>query len=234
LLRFFFSSTQMRITVYASSSKTTPKAFVEEAYRLGVLLAEGGHTCVSGGGNFGGMGSLNRGVKDAGGRVETVIHRRFIVDGTEFQDADELVIVDGAGLAERKQKLVERSDAVIVLPGGLGTWDELWEFAAWRQLGFYTAPLTLVNQDGFYDGFVNQLQTGHAQGLLRMPPEKIMHVTSSAKEALTWCVAVSKEISHPHARKRGSPRAPFWLGVATGFTTGVAGATVLLSRRARL
>jgi predicted Rossmann-fold nucleotide-binding protein len=86
----------MRIVVYASSSTTTPEPYLRAARELGELLAKGGHTCVNGGGNVGGMGALNSSCSLHNGKIVTVIHRRWIVDGEEFalSNGGESIVVD--------------------------------------------------------------------------------------------------------------------------------------------
>jgi len=176
--------------VYASSSASTPKKYLDAAVKLGNLLGEGGHTCVNGGGKFGGMGALNVACKGAGATVVCVIHERWVLDLSEFKEADELIVVTGDDLAERKSKLLEGADAIVALPGGLGTFDEVCDVACQKQLGMNCdkIPVCLLNIDGFFDGFMAQLKRAKKDGLLHQKDlDDIIHAEGSEAACLTWC-----------------------------------------------
>lgn len=179
----------LNICVYGSSSRHTPEVYLAAASELGTEMARRGHTCVNGAGAHGVMGALNRTAKAAGGKVIGVCHRMF-VDGeiTGLFEGFELVLTGGDDLVDRKRALAERADCFIALPGGPGTWDELWEVACARQLGVgKSGPICLVNTDGYYDGFVLQLERAHADRLLHKPPKEFLQVCSNPIEALDWC-----------------------------------------------
>lgn len=134
-----------RVVVFASASPNTPRHFLDAARELGDLIATEGHICVNGGGNLGSMGALNTSLKSKGGKITTVIHRRWVVDGEDFDNASgESLVVDGNDLSERKRKMIEGASCVIVLPGGLGTLDELMDVACLKQLGFIEVANTCV------------------------------------------------------------------------------------------
>ncbi|KAJ1640375.1 hypothetical protein T492DRAFT_929440 [Pavlovales sp. CCMP2436] len=180
-----------RVCVYASSSAQTPPAFLAAAARLGSLLATGGHICVNGGGRAGGMGALNAAVASGGGDILGVIHKRWVVDECEFSvesagKGSRMLIVDGDDLTSRKRGLRDSCDAIIVLPGGPGTWDELFELVALRQLGMSTLPICLVNTDGYYDGFLIQFRRAQADSVLKVAPETLVPAFVTVDEALAW------------------------------------------------
>ena len=157
---------------------------------------------------MGGMGALNSAVAEHGGRIITVIHERWVVDHEDFSGPNvEQIVVGGDDLTERKARLREFSDAVcigrlervaaniqaqflfpmpqvIVLPGGPGTFDELWELGCQTQLGFSKRPLCLVNVNGYYEGFLMQAQRAYNEGLMRHRPEDLMPSYASVEEAL--------------------------------------------------
>mmetsp|Transcript_27384 Transcript_27384/g.73724 ORF Transcript_27384/g.73724 Transcript_27384/m.73724 type:complete len:263 (-) Transcript_27384:100-888(-) len=183
-----------RVCVFASSSSRTPASFCAAAARLGVLLAQGGHVCINGGGKSGGMGALNAAVAENGGVIEGVIHKRWVVDEVDFAmdtagAGSRMVVVDGEDLAERKRVLRTEADAIIALPGGPGTWDELFELVALRQLGMSTLPVCLVNIDGYYDGFVQQMRRAELDCVIKVSPAQLLPVFDSADEALAWALA---------------------------------------------
>eukprot|EP00615_Pteridomonas_danica_P019038 CAMPEP_0114396222 /NCGR_PEP_ID=MMETSP0102-20121206/13434_1 /TAXON_ID=38822 ORGANISM="Pteridomonas danica, Strain PT" /NCGR_SAMPLE_ID=MMETSP0102 /ASSEMBLY_ACC=CAM_ASM_000212 /LENGTH=172 /DNA_ID=CAMNT_0001556889 /DNA_START=13 /DNA_END=528 /DNA_ORIENTATION=+ len=168
----------MRVLVYASSSLTTSEVFRKTASDLGKYLAKEGHVCVNGGGNCGGMGALNQSCSENGGKIVTVIHQRWVVDGEEFEHIKnfERVVVGGDDLGERKRQLLNHADCVIVLPGGVGTFDELFETSCLKQLGFIEElPICLVNVDGYYDSLIEQMKRAKKETLLRGEIDEIIH-----------------------------------------------------------
>lgn len=178
----------MRICVYASSSQQTSPAFVAQGRKLGRIIAEHGHVLINGGGKFGGMGALNEGCRAAGGKIECVIHEMFCVDEGEFEGSDELIICRGDDLGERKRALATRCDAIIVLPGGLGTIDEMFDAAALCQLGMKNArPVVAVNVDGYYDATFLQLERALQEGLLSKPPADVLASVPDVDAAILWC-----------------------------------------------
>ena len=186
---------RLSVCVYGSSSRSTPEAYKAAARTLGAALAERDHLCINGAGAEGVMGALNEACKAAGGRVRGVCHKMF-VDGpiTALFDGLELIQTEGDGLTERKRGLAEGADCFIALPGGPGTWDELWEVACARQLGVgRTGPVCLVNTNGYYDGFVTQLARAHADQLLHRPPEEFLFICAEPLEALLYCEAHAGE-----------------------------------------
>jgi hypothetical protein len=193
-----------RVGVFGSSSKTTAQRICDESFRLGELIAERGHVCVNGAGSTGVMGYLNEGARSKGGRIKGVIHRTFIVDSKEDVKITDLVVTNGDGLNERKDALFEESDCLIVMPGGVGTFDEFWDVVCARSLnmkGVDDKPICLVNLDGFYDGFVMQLQKAFDSGMLYMPIHKFFRVENTVEDALNWC-----EQEHNHPKDASSVR----------------------------
>ena len=144
------------VCVFASSRESNPR-FTKAALELGNLLAEKGLLCVNGAGQFGCMGALNKACHANGGKIRGIIHKKFVVDFGESALIKDLIVSDGDDLVERKQLLMDNGDCIIVLPGGIGTFDEFWDAVGARSLGMKgmgQKPICLVNVDGFYDGFI--------------------------------------------------------------------------------
>mmetsp|Transcript_18937 Transcript_18937/g.38471 ORF Transcript_18937/g.38471 Transcript_18937/m.38471 type:complete len:257 (+) Transcript_18937:44-814(+) len=181
----------MRVCVYGSSSSATPQSFMAASAELGKLLAERGHICVNGGGKTGCMGAVNDGCKNNGGKIVGVIHEMFLVDKEEHTGVDEMLVATGDGLAERKRLLVNGCDCIISLPGGVGTWDELWEGVAELSLGFNQIPICVVNVDGYYDSFRSMLERAAKEKLIYQKPEVLLHFAHDAADALDWCEKMS-------------------------------------------
>jgi uncharacterized protein (TIGR00730 family) len=138
----------MRICVYAASSQQCDEAYREAAFRLGALLAGAGCCVVYGGGSVGSMGAVADGALSAGGRVIGIIPR-FMAD-LEWGHAGltQLELVED--MRERKHRLLTGSDAVVALPGGCGTLEELFEAITLKRLGLYFNPIVLLNTLNFY------------------------------------------------------------------------------------
>jgi uncharacterized protein (TIGR00730 family) len=137
------------VCVYCASSQRTDPLYHDAAARLGTVLAAAGMGIVYGGGSLGSMGRLADAALRAGGKVTGVLPR--FMDELEWGNRrlTELRVVDG--MHERKRVMLELSDAVVALPGGCGTLEELFEAITWKRLGLYFGPVVLVNVNGFFD-----------------------------------------------------------------------------------
>src|SRR4249920_1267950 len=145
----------MRICVYCASSEHCDRIYHDAATALGRLLAEAGCTIVYGGGAVGLMGSLANGALAAGGDVIGIIPR-FMTE-VEWQHPGLAALEVVEDMRERKHRLLTGSDAVIALPGGCGTLEELSEAITLKRLGLYFNPIVLVNTRGFWDPLIRLL-----------------------------------------------------------------------------
>jgi uncharacterized protein (TIGR00730 family) len=147
----------MRICVYAASSPQAAPAYHDAARRLGELVAAERCSIVYGGGSQGLMGALADGALAKGGEVIGILPK-FMADlEWGHPGLTHLDLVED--MRERKHKLLTGSDAVVALPGGCGTLEELFEAITLKRLGLYFNPIVLLNTDGFYDGL--QAFLGH-------------------------------------------------------------------------
>jgi uncharacterized protein (TIGR00730 family) len=137
------------VCVYCASSDRTPAVYHDAAARLGRHLAGEGFRIVYGGGATGSMGRLACAALDAGGRVTGVLPH--FMDELEWghRSLSELRLVDD--MHQRKRLMLDLSDAVVALPGGCGTFEELLEAITWKRLGLFVGPIAIVNVNGFYD-----------------------------------------------------------------------------------
>lgn len=138
----------MRICVYCASSQECDRIYHDAATALGRLLAEAGATVVYGGGAVGLMGSLANGALAAGGDVVGIIPRFMTEVEWQHPGLASLEVVED--MRERKHRLLTGSDAVVALPGGCGTLEELFEALTLKRLGLYFNPIVLVNTNDFY------------------------------------------------------------------------------------
>lgn len=140
------------VAVFCGSSTELERRWLDLAAETGALLAQHGHTVVSGGGRVGMMGALAEAARAGGAHTVGVIPRALLDLEVADHDADELVVTQD--MAERKTVMIYRADAFLVLPGGLGTMDELFEVWTTAVLGLHRKPVVLVDADGFYAGLM--------------------------------------------------------------------------------
>jgi uncharacterized protein (TIGR00730 family) len=145
-----------KICVFTGASNGNHPSYVENAYKIGQMIASLNMGLVYGGGKMGLMGRVADGVIQAGGHVTGIIPR--FLDNVEIShdEVTKLHILDT--MHERKEMMYEVSDAFIVLPGGLGTLDEAMEIATWRQLGLHQKPVIIANLNGYWSHLLAQLQ----------------------------------------------------------------------------
>ena len=145
-----------RVCVYAASSRQGDQAYTETARRLGRNLAERDITIVYGGGAVGSMGALADGALQAGGSVVGVLPQFMHELEWGHTALTQLHIVDD--LHQRKRLMLRGVDAVVALPGGSGTIEELMEALTWKRLGLYLNPIILVNVRDYFQPLIDQLE----------------------------------------------------------------------------
>ncbi|MGE0816450.1 MAG: TIGR00730 family Rossman fold protein [Vicinamibacterales bacterium] len=154
-----------RICVFCGSSSGVRAEYAASARALAGVLAADGHTLVYGGGNVGLMGVIADAMLAAGGEVVGVIPHALIAREIGHGGVTTLHVVDS--MHERKARMADLSDAFIALPGGVGTFEELFEAITWTQLGLHRKPCGLLNVGGFYDGLLAFLDHAWAEGFIK-------------------------------------------------------------------
>lgn len=139
----------MTICVYGASSNAIDKSYIEVVQKLGKMLVERGHSLVYGAGAQGLMGAVARGVHEKNGTIIGVSPTFFNVDGILFENCTELIYTDT--MRERKQIMEDRADCFIMVPGGIGTFEEFFEILTLKQLGRHKKPIAVFNINGYYD-----------------------------------------------------------------------------------
>ncbi|MEU5787750.1 TIGR00730 family Rossman fold protein [Micromonospora purpureochromogenes] len=170
------------ICVFCASSRTLDRRWLELAAETGAELARRGHTVVSGGGCVGMMGALADGARAAGGRTVGVIPQALVDLEVADLASDELLVTDG--MASRKTLMVDKSDAFLTLPGGLGTLDELFEVWTTATLALHAKPMVLVDTDGFYRPLLDWLATLADQTFLKPAGLDLLLVADTVPAAL--------------------------------------------------
>ena len=143
------------VCVYCGSSNTVAPAFLQAADELGKSLAHHGLKLVYGGGGVGLMGATAKACHAAGGKVLGIMPRFLRSREHLFDDVETRVVEN---MHERKMMMFEESDAFLVMPGGIGTLEEVIELLSWRRLDLHTKPIVFVNLDGFWDLLLETLE----------------------------------------------------------------------------
>lgn len=170
------------ISVYCASSSKIDPVYMEEAYKVGQMLARAGITLINGAGNMGLMKASSDGCLEAGGRAVGIIPGFMIAEGWCHQGMSE--IIETPDMHIRQQKMAEAGDAAIVLPGGCGSMAELFELITWKQLGLYLKPIVILNTKGYYDALLQQLEQAAEEQFMRKEHLQIWRVAQTAEEAV--------------------------------------------------
>ena len=177
---------QHRLTsfaVFCGASSGGDAVYRDIAYRLGQAIAAAGATVVYGGACSGLMGEVANGALSAAGEVIGVLPGFLQTKEIAHTGLSKLIIVDS--MHERKLRMHELSDAIIALPGGWGTMEELTEMLTWAQLGLHSKPIGLLNAGGFYDGFLQLIDTMQREGFLKAAYAKMLLVADNIDRLLS-------------------------------------------------
>ena len=192
----------MRIAVFCGSSRKSPKALLESARIVGQELGRRRHTLIYGGGRTGLMGAVADAALAAGGRVIGVIPQSLVEREVAHPGLSQLVVVNT--LFERKQEMMDRSDAFCALPGGLGTLDELFEVITWEVLGMQHKPCALFNVGGYYDPLLDFLHGAMRADFIKQKYLDALRVETTA-ERLLAALDAAGGAEEPRAAETGGP-----------------------------
>lgn len=170
------------IVVYCGSNFGTNPVYAQAAYDLGNELAGRNINVIYGGGNMGLMGRVADGSLENNGTVTGIIPNFLAKLEKAQKTLTELHFVDT--MHERKAKMVSLSDGVIALPGGYGTFDELFEILTWAQLKIFDGPVGILNINGYYDLLILQLDKMVEEGFLTIDNRELLLVSDNAAELL--------------------------------------------------
>ena len=157
----------MKICVYGAASSTIDPEYKEKVEAMGKEMVKRGHSLVFGGGGHGLMGAAANGVRAAGGHIFGVIPKFFDEENVEalFEHCDELVQPET--MRERKQIMEDNADAFIVVPGGIGTFEEFFEILTLKQLCRHNKPIAIYNIKGYYDEMLFMLEKATEKNFIR-------------------------------------------------------------------
>lgn len=168
------------IVVFCGSKNGANVMYEAHAKTLGKLLAENNIRLIYGGGNRGLMGAVANGVMEKGGTVTGIIPELLNQWEQKHDEITELIVVENMHV--RKRLLYERADAAIIMPGGFGTMDELFEILTWNQLSIHDKPIYILNTAGYYDSLLQHMQHMYKEGFLYTSVEKAVTVITTPEE----------------------------------------------------
>jgi uncharacterized protein (TIGR00730 family) len=172
------------ITVYCSSSRNLAPHYYDAGVTLGRAIAECGWTLVYGGNSIGLTKSLADAVRSAGGKVIGITPQVFVDDGFDDKQCHELIVTQD--MRHRKELLEQRGDAFIAMPGGIGTFEEIFEIIAGKTLGYHHKPIVLLNVAGFWDPLLAMIERGIDQGFIKPRVRGIFHVARDVPDAIAY------------------------------------------------
>ena len=180
-----------RILVFCASSTACEPHFHEAAAELGRDIARAGHTLVYGGGAVGSMGAVADAALEEGGHVVGIIPRFMRELEWAHRGIQELELVDD--MQTRKRLMLETADAIVTLPGGSGTFEELFDAITSKRLGIFAHPLVILNQNGFYDPLFRLLESSVAERFMNeqhldiwQSVERVEQVLPAIESAEPW------------------------------------------------
>lgn len=171
-----------RICVFCGSRPGVRPVYREVAESLGKTLAERGIELVYGGGNVGLMGIVADACLAAGGKVVGVIPRALMEWEVGHEGLTRLEVVDS--MHSRKARMAELADGFVALPGGLGTFEELFEILTWAQLGFHNKPIALLNVDAYYQPLIQMMDRGVTEGFMKAENRGLLLVEDNVQALL--------------------------------------------------
>lgn len=180
------------VCVYCGSRSGDDPAFVDAARTLGRAMAAEGLRLVYGAGDRGIMGAVAEGARAAGGRLLGVIPHHLFGREAHARDDPDLIVTET--MHERKTVMFVNADAVVALPGGPGTLDELFEVLTWRQLGLHEKPVILLNTAGYWDPLVGLIDAVIARGFAEPSFAGFLTACATPEDAMA---ELRRRLAHP-------------------------------------
>lgn len=186
------------VCVYCGSSSRVDQAYKDAAVELGKSLAANNWDLVYGGGRVGLMGLVADSALSAGSKVVGIIPRHIQAREIEHTDLTELHIVDSMHI--RKQMMVDRGDAFVILAGGLGTLDEFFEILTWKQLGLHDKPVVMVNINGYWTKMLDAIKFIADQKFMREEDLRMFQVVDTVAEVAQALTSAPHERFDPSTK----------------------------------
>ena len=172
------------LAVFCGSKEGKDPVYIRDATKLGQILAERKIELIYGGGSAGIMGVIADAVMAKGGEVKGVIPKLLLEWEVQHRGITELIICDD--MHERKSKIYSLCDAAMILPGGFGTLDELFEILTWNQLTIHDKQIFLLNSGGFYDHLIAHIELMRHQGFLYEKADQSIQFLQDPEELIQY------------------------------------------------
>jgi hypothetical protein len=173
----------MRVCIFASSSSRINTQYVDAASELGLLLSLAGTDVVYGGGGIGLMGKLADTIIKNKGTITGVIPAFMKDQGWDHSDVNEMIVTSDMG--ERKKQMFAMADAIVALPGGVGTLEELTEAITLKQLGLFRGPVIILNTLNYYESLIDFFEHMISENFLRDEHKAIWEIADTPEEVMT-------------------------------------------------
>lgn len=182
----------MQICIYGASKDQIDKIYIEKSYEFGALMAKRGHSLIFGGGATGLMGAVAKGVMECKGELTGIAPKYFDRPGVLIKDYGNIIYTDN--INERKEMLIEKADAFVVLPGGIGTFDEFFVTLVMKQLGELNKPIALYSINGYYDSMEELINKAKNGGFVSERVKKLYGVFNCAEEIFDYIELKNQQI----------------------------------------
>ena len=175
----------MKICVYGASSTLIDKSYIKHGEELGQVMGKHNHSLVFGGGSNGLMGAVARGLHSIGNcEIIGIAPSFFNVDGILYENCTEFIYPET--MRERKKLMDDLSDAFIVTPGGIGTFDEFFEILTLKQLGRHNKPIAILNTNGYYDHLKSFLQNSIEERFMSEECNKLIYISDNCEDIISY------------------------------------------------
>jgi uncharacterized protein (TIGR00730 family) len=180
------------VTVYCSSRENLDAAYYRAGAELGRAIASNGWKLVYGGNDLGLMKTVADAARAAGGKVIGITPQLFVDSGCDDKNCEELIVTPC--MRQRKELLEARGDALMALPGGLGTLEELFEVLAAKSLGLHSKPIILLNVEGYFDPLIRMLEHGIDQRFISARVRGLYQAAASVEDAIAQLHRAAAEV----------------------------------------
>ena len=192
----------MRICLYGAASPTIDPAYIQ-AEEFGRELAQRGHSLVFGGGGQGLMGAAARGFHEGGGHILGIIPRFFAEDDIEATSSLCDRVIETDTMRQRKQLMEENADAILMIPGGIGTYEEFFEILTAKQLCRHNKPIAIYNILGYYEPLNRLMEEGIRQGFIKDSVTELYTVSDNSQVLIRYLEAPADSIRSVKELKDG-------------------------------
>lgn len=193
----------MKICLFGAASNEIKDIYIKKVEEFGKMLAERGHSLVFGAGKNGLMGAGARGVSQGGGKIYGVIPSFFKQEAIEeiYEECSELIYTET--MAERKAKMEDLAEAFVIVPGGIGTFEEMFEVLTLKQLARHNKAVVIYDINGYYKGIEDMLDKGFKERFIRNDCRILYYCTENCEEVFDYLESYKPSELDVHDLKNG-------------------------------